>query len=106
MLLLTKILDLTQKLDAYFTEATKVSHVLFAAIVKGLGGDVEMAKKILPDIAETGLSTSIARVFNYNETPIHTVTCAPHQDLGLLTIVPANFPGLEGMSFSHLKGLG
>jgi len=53
-----------------------------------------------------GLSTSIARVFNYSETPVHTVTCAPHQDLGLITIIPANFPGLEVYSLCGNCGVG
>lgn len=98
--------DFAFKLDAYYTDATKISTLIFAAVVKGLGGDVELAKKILPDITVGGFSPSIARVFNYSETPVHTVTCAPHQDLGLITIVPANFPGLEVYSLCGNCGVG
>jgi len=97
--------DFAIKLEAYFAEASRISHIIFDAVVKGLGGDVDMARKILPDTT-SATSPSVARVFSYFEAPIHTVTCAPHQDLGLLSIIPANFPGLEVYSICGNCGVG
>lgn len=97
--------DLATKFEAYYNEASKVSVVVFNAIVKALGGNVEQARNILP-LSEPDISTNVARAFNYFEAQPHTVTCVAHLDIGLLTIIPANCPGLQAYSMCGNCGIG
>jgi len=97
--------DLATKFETYYNEACKVSVVVFNAIVKALGGNIEQARNILP-LTETDVSTNVVRAFNYFEAAAHTVTCVAHLDIGLLTIVPANCPGLQAYSMCGNCGMG
>eukprot|EP00026_Physarum_polycephalum_P013109 Phypoly_transcript_13480.p1 GENE.Phypoly_transcript_13480~~Phypoly_transcript_13480.p1 ORF type:complete len:348 (+),score=34.77 Phypoly_transcript_13480:50-1045(+) len=99
--------DLHSRFEQYFTEATKAGNVILQAIIKGLGGSPELARNILPNSHEHGtVSTNTTRAFHYYDTPLHTVICPPHQDLGLLTLIPSNFPGLQVYSLCGSCGLG
>lgn len=111
------IIDLHSRFEQYFTEATKAGSVILQAIIKGLGGTPETARNILPNshgillishiiysfiIINVGtehgtVSTNATRAFHYYDSALHTVICPPHQDLGLLTLIPSNFPGLQGL---------
>jgi len=97
--------DLASKFEAYYNEACKVSVVVFNAIVKALGGNIEQATNILP-LSESDISTNVVRAFNYFEAPAHTVTCVAHLDVGLLSLVPANCPGLQVYSMCGSCGMG
>jgi len=97
--------ELATKFEAYYNETAKIALVIFNVVVKALGGNVDLAKEILP-LSESDLSTSIVRAFNYFECPPHTVNCAPHNDAGLLTLVPSNCPGLQVYSVCGNCGMG
>jgi len=97
--------DLSSKFEIYYNEASKVSVVVFNAIVKALGGNIEQARNILP-LSEPDISTNVVRAFNYFEAQPHTVTCVAHLDVGLLTLVPANSPGLQAYSMCGSCGIG